>query len=46
MIRLPNLIGTSHIIWFEAILPPGVDVMYDPFRVNKIQAHFCTNEAM
>ena len=30
MIMLPNLIGTSRIIWLEAILPPSIQIIYDP----------------
>ena len=30
-ILLPNFIGTFLMIWFDAILPPGVDIIYDPY---------------
>jgi hypothetical protein len=40
IILLPNFIGTCLMIWLEAILPPGVDIMYDPFVWQKSSPNF------
>jgi hypothetical protein len=33
-------------IWLEAILPPGVDLMYDPFVWQKPSPNFAPNFAL
>ena len=42
---LPNLIGTSHMIWLEAILPLGVDIIYDPLVWRKSNPSLAPNFA-
>jgi hypothetical protein len=33
-------------IWLEAILPPGVDIMYDPMVLQKSRPTFTSNFAL
>ena len=35
IVLLPNLSGAFLTIWFDANLPPGVEIMYDPFVSQK-----------
>jgi hypothetical protein len=46
IVLLPNLIGTCLMNWLEAILPPGVDIMYDPFVWKKFKPTFALNFAL